>query len=92
MTSKETHTKERKNQGAENATPRSAAQSLFSVWEGMFKLAAGSVAAMANAQRASMEAAMHSLELMTSSTARLWGGSPKDVLPADKRFRDEAWR
>jgi polyhydroxyalkanoate synthase len=58
----------------------------------MFKLATGSIAAVTNAQRASIEAAMHSLELMTNSYARLWGAPPEEVLPADKRFRDEAWR
>ena len=97
MTSKETHAKDRKNEGTGNPRTRSTALSPFSIspfslWEGMFKLATGSVAAVANAQRASIEAAMHSLELMTHSYARLWGGAPEEVLPADGRFRDEAWR
>ncbi len=64
----------------------------FSIWEGMFKLATGSMAAAAHTQRASIEAAMHSLQMMTNSYARLWGQPGEDVLPSDKRFHNEAWR
>jgi polyhydroxyalkanoate synthase len=98
VTDQETHTKDRRNEGTGGPRTRSTSPagpfsiSPFSLWEGMFKLATGSVAAVANAQRASIEAAMHSLELMTNSYARLWGRPPEEVLPADKRFRDEAWR
>jgi polyhydroxyalkanoate synthase len=58
----------------------------------MFKLATGSMAAVAHAQRASLEASMRSLELMTNSYARLWGAPREDAAPDDRRFRDEAWR
>jgi polyhydroxyalkanoate synthase len=71
---------------------KSSFLSPFSIWEGMFKLATGSVAAVANAQRASIEASMRSLQLMTQSYARLWGQPSEEVLPADKRFQDDAWR
>lgn len=64
----------------------------FSVWEGVFKLATGSVAAVADAQRASFEAWARSLQLMTNSYTRLWGGQAEEVLPGDKRFNDDAWR
>jgi polyhydroxyalkanoate synthase len=64
----------------------------FSLWEGMFKMATGSAAAIANAQRASIEASMRSLELMTASYARLWGDPTQEVVPSDDRFRDDAWR
>ncbi len=60
----------------------------------MFKLASGSVAAMGHAQQATMEAAICTLEMMTNSYARLWGQEREEAPtePADKRFRDEAWR
>jgi polyhydroxyalkanoate synthase len=77
--------------GKETET-KSSFLSPFSIWEGMFKLATGSVAAAANAQRASIEASMRSLQLMTQSYARLWGQPAEEVLPADRRFRDDAWR
>jgi polyhydroxyalkanoate synthase len=77
---------------SETGNGNQAFLSPFSIWEGMFKMATGSVAAMANAQRASIEAAMRSLQLMTNSYARLWGQPTEEVIPADKRFSDDAWR
>jgi polyhydroxyalkanoate synthase len=63
----------------------------FSLWEAMYRLATGSVAAAARVQQANIDAAMRSLQLMTNSYARLWGKPNEEVLPADRRFADEAW-
>jgi polyhydroxyalkanoate synthase len=64
----------------------------FSFWEGMYRLAAGSMAAVANAQQATLEASLRNLELMTNSYARIWGAPQKDTVPSDRRFSDDAWR
>ena len=46
----------------------------------------------AKTQEATITAATRHLELMTSTYARLWGQPSREVVPADRRFKDEAWQ
>jgi polyhydroxyalkanoate synthase len=62
-----------------------------STWEASLELANAWATGMAQAQHASWTAAARHLQLMANTSARLWGRPPADVLPADKRFRDDAW-
>ncbi len=61
-------------------------------WSETLKLANGWMAGVARTQEATLTAATRHLELMTNSYARLWGAETEDVVPADRRFRDESWR
>lgn len=63
-----------------------------SAWEKTLQLANGWLTGIGEAQEATLTAATRHLELMADTYARLWGRSAVEVLPADKRFEDEAWR
>jgi polyhydroxyalkanoate synthase len=71
---------------------KTPAFSPFAIWDSMFKLASGSLAAMARTQQATLEAAANGLQLMANASARLWGQPAHDVLPSDRRFAHDAWR
>jgi polyhydroxyalkanoate synthase len=63
------------------------------MWNQMFDWMNGTIAAIGQAQQATMLAAVRNLELTTNTYARMWGLEPKEeVLPADRRFEDDAWR
>jgi len=64
----------------------------FSAWEKTLEMADAWAAGVGQAQRATLSATAHHLELMTNTYARLWGQSGSEVMPADSRFEDEAWR
>ena len=63
-----------------------------SAFEKAFQVAHGWMTGVGKAQQATWSAATRHLELMTNTYARLWGRETEDVLPADKRFEDDAWR
>ena len=67
-------------------------QEWFSAWEQTIEMADAWVTGVGQAQKASMSAAARHLELMTNAYARLWGQPSSEVMPADRRFKDEAWR
>ncbi len=60
-------------------------------WERTLELANGWMTGVTKAQQASLTAATRHLELMANTYARLWGADAADVLPADRRFKDESW-
>jgi polyhydroxyalkanoate synthase len=60
-------------------------------WEKALELANGWMTGVARAQEATFTAATRHLELMANSYARLWGADIQDVVPADRRFKDDAW-
>lgn len=62
------------------------------MWKPMFEWMNGTVAAVGQAQQATVVAMLRSLELTTNTYTRMWGLESDDVLPADKRFKDDAWR
>jgi polyhydroxyalkanoate synthase len=66
------------------------------MWDMWFNLMNGSMTSFAKAQQANMTAAARSMELMTNTYARMWGGPAKEVMPGDRhddrRFIDDAWR
>jgi polyhydroxyalkanoate synthase len=64
---------------------------MTSVWESMFNLMSGSFAATMKVQKASMQAAGRNMELTANTYARLWGQPADEVMPGDKRFKDDAW-
>jgi polyhydroxyalkanoate synthase len=64
----------------------------FSTWEEILEMADAWATGVGQAQKATMSAAARHLELMSNTYARLWGQPREEVLPADKRFKDEAWR
>jgi len=64
----------------------------FSTWEKTLEMADAWAAGVGQAQKATMSAATRHLELMGNTYARLWGQPREEVLPADNRFQDEAWR
>jgi len=64
----------------------------ISVWEKTIEMADAWVTGVGQAQQATMSAAARHLELMTNTYTRLWGQPSREVIPADKRFEDEAWR
>ena len=63
----------------------------LSTWEETLEMANGWLVGMAKSQEATLTAATRHLELMTNTYTRLWGADAPDVLPADRRFRDESW-
>jgi polyhydroxyalkanoate synthase len=63
----------------------------ISAWEKTLELATGWMTGVGKVQEATMAAATRHLQLMANTYARLWGQPTEDVLPADKRFRDDAW-
>lgn len=87
-------TEERKDAQSFWAEQMSAMMSMdpASAWERMVELINGSLAAMWQAQQATMAATISTLELMTQTYARMWGLPAEDVVPADRRFKDGAWR
>ena len=64
----------------------------LSAWEKTLEMADAWATGVGQAQQATMSAAARHLELMTNTYARLWGQPSGEVMPADKRFKDEAWR
>jgi polyhydroxyalkanoate synthase len=50
------------------------------------------MAGVGRTQGATLAAATRHLELMTHTYARLLGTPAEEVVPADRRFRDDAWR
>jgi polyhydroxyalkanoate synthase len=64
----------------------------FSAWEQTLEMAGAWATGVGQAQQATMTAAARHLELMSNTYARLWGQPREEVLPADRRFKDEAWR
>jgi polyhydroxyalkanoate synthase len=63
----------------------------LTAWEKTLELANGWMMGVAKTQAATLTAATRHLELMTNTYARLWGAAPPDVIPADRRFKDESW-
>ena len=63
-----------------------------STFEKALELANGWMTGVGKAQQATWTAWTRHLGLMTNTYARLWGRETEDVLPADKRFQDDAWR
>jgi polyhydroxyalkanoate synthase len=61
-------------------------------WAKMFETAGHWVSSVGKAQQATLTAAARHLELMLHTSSRLWGEPPQEVLPSDRRFKDEAWR
>jgi len=61
-------------------------------WEKTLEAANAWMAGVGKTQEATMTAATRHLELMASTYARMWGSPAEDVLPADRRFKDDAWR
>jgi polyhydroxyalkanoate synthase len=64
----------------------------MSAWERTLELANGWMTGVGKAQEATLTAATRHLALTANTYARLWGDSAEDVLPADRRFRSEAWQ
>jgi polyhydroxyalkanoate synthase len=62
------------------------------MWKSFFDYMNGTVAAIGRAQEASMLAALRSMELTSNTYARMWGLNGKEVIQADKRFKDDAWQ
>jgi polyhydroxyalkanoate synthase len=60
-------------------------------WDEAVELTQKWLSAVSGAQSATMAATMRNMELMTKSYARIWGMPAEDVLPGDRRFKDEAW-
>jgi polyhydroxyalkanoate synthase len=60
-------------------------------WEQTLALANGWMTGLVQTQKATLTAATRHLELMTNTYARLWGVETPDVVPADRRFKDESW-
>jgi polyhydroxyalkanoate synthase len=63
----------------------------ISAWEKSLELATGWMTGVGKAQEATVAAATRHLQLMANTYARLWGQPREDVLPSDRRFRDDAW-
>jgi polyhydroxyalkanoate synthase len=63
----------------------------LSAWEKTLELANGWMTGVARAQESTLTAATRHLELMTHTYARLWGADAPDLMPADRRFKDESW-
>jgi polyhydroxyalkanoate synthase len=61
------------------------------MWESWFEWLNGSMAAVNRIQEANMRAFTQSMELATSAYGRLWGQPAEQVVPADRRFKGEAW-
>nr|AXB72506.1 poly(R)-hydroxyalkanoic acid synthase [uncultured bacterium] len=61
------------------------------LWSSMFNWMSGTMTAAAQIQQANMRAFAQSMELATSAYARMWGQPVEQVVPADRRFKDEAW-
>jgi polyhydroxyalkanoate synthase len=61
------------------------------MWKTMFETMNKTVAAIGQMQQASTMAALRGMELTANAYGSLWGGAPKDVMLADRRFKDEAW-
>jgi polyhydroxyalkanoate synthase len=57
----------------------------------MFGWMSETMAAATEIQQANMRAFAQSMELATSSFARMWGQPAEQVAKADRRFKDEAW-
>jgi polyhydroxyalkanoate synthase len=61
------------------------------LWGSMFNWMSGTMTAAAQIQQANMRAFAQSMELATSAYARMWGQPTEQVVPADRRFKDQAW-
>lgn len=61
-------------------------------WDQALRLATGLMSAGLRLQQAGLAAGARHLTLMANTAARLWGQEPADVMPADARFQDDAWR
>ena len=62
------------------------------MWKPIFDWMNGTVAAIGQAQQATMVASLRTLELATNTYSKMWGLETEDVIPADRRFDDDAWR
>ncbi|MGD8597136.1 MAG: class I poly(R)-hydroxyalkanoic acid synthase, partial [Anaerolineae bacterium] len=63
----------------------------LTAWEKTLELANGWMTGVAKSQETTLTAATRHLELMTNTYTRLWGAEAPDVLPADRRFKDDSW-
>jgi polyhydroxyalkanoate synthase len=63
----------------------------ISAWEQAIDVANNWMTSVSRSQQAGLTAATRHLELMTNSYARMWGQPATDVLPADRRFSNDAW-
>jgi len=61
------------------------------MWQTMFETMNQTVAAIGQMQQASTMAALRGMELTANVYASMWGQKPDEVVPADRRFKDEAW-
>ena len=52
----------------------------------------GTLAALTRFQQANFEAVTRNMELTANTMARMWGQPAAEVLPADRRFKHEAWQ
>jgi polyhydroxyalkanoate synthase len=64
---------------------------IMKMWGQMFNWMGGTMTAIEQAQQASIQATMRTFELTANTYARFWGIKPKQVVPSDRRFRDDAW-
>jgi polyhydroxyalkanoate synthase len=62
------------------------------MWKTMFETMNKTVAAIGQAQQASMVAALRGMELAANAYGGLMGQKSQDVVPADRRFDDDAWQ
>lgn len=62
------------------------------MWDQMFSLINGTVAAVGQMQQANMTAALRGMDLTANAFARMWGLPYREVAPLDRRFKDTAWR
>ncbi|MFN2188430.1 MAG: PHA/PHB synthase family protein [Candidatus Promineifilaceae bacterium] len=58
----------------------------------MFTIFGNMMAAMGEAQLASMRAASQTMELTMKTQQRIWGIAPEPEASKDKRFRDDSWQ
>jgi polyhydroxyalkanoate synthase len=64
----------------------------ITAWQATLEQANAWARGLARVQQATLTAATRHVELAGNAYARLWGVDRVDVLPADKRFRDDAWQ
>jgi len=62
------------------------------MWKSMFETMNKTVAAVGQIQQASTMAALRGMELTANAYSSMWGNKTKNVVPADRRFIDDAWQ
>jgi polyhydroxyalkanoate synthase len=62
------------------------------MWKTMFDTMNKTIAAIGQMQQASTVAALRGVELTANAYSSMWGVQPKEVMSADRRFKDDAWQ